>query len=564
MNKYRRLLSTIYKYKNVLILLLYVCAVSYVYLPIFHTYFLHDEWRQIASILEFGPIQELRVFSVPEMLLGKGRILGTLINNMFYYLFPLQTMPFLVFAFVGHIINSFILYRIVLRLTHNWKIAFFSGLFFAISSRQQEALSWIGAGVQIVGSTLLVLLSFDIFLRYLEKKKIRYLIVSILLWYVSYLFREQVIFLIPVAGLILLIRLLRKKLLPPFVIYASTVILAGLGLFIANRLFLSNLANTYGFSGTRLVEKQILNSMYYPLVSLGQFFLPYRFIYRIAEWIMNMWYPFMNTGGNNETLIHFPLSDIVSMFASSAIVLGIILMYIYQKKLRKVIIYTMILYITSFLPTAFHEIHRYDSLLESRFMYITTPFVAILFGSFIWFLYGYVYKNNKIFGLLVLLVSLVFVGKEMTVARREVYVSEIRGTEMTGFLSSFKKIMPMIPPNTVLLIEGDKNYYYEHNTLPFMLGGGYILSVVYYKDGTIPLTAIKRTPTIEEQLVNFGSQGIVSDGKKSFGYYWDRNALKKDLSEKKFSVNQIRAFRYTSGNSQVADITNDVRTFLSL
>lgn len=564
MNNMKRLLMSIYKKKYALIFLLYICSISYIYIPIFHTYFLHDEWRQIATILEFGPIRALNTVTTAEMLLGKGRIIGTLIYNMFYFLFPFQTTPFLIVVFIGHIINSFILFRIVFRLTHNWKIAFFSGLFFAVSSRHQEALSWIGAGVQIVGSSFFVLLACSVFLSFLEKRIIRYLFSSFFLWYISYLFREQVIFLIPVVGLILLIYLLQKKLIPSFIIYVSMVFFIGLGLFGAVKLFSFDTTNTLSFSGRLLVQKQLLNVLYYPFVSLGQFFLPYRFIYRSAEWMMNMLYPFMNTGGNNETFIHFPLSDLVSSFASFMIIIGIVWMYISYKKMRRVVILAVVFYVASFFPTAFHLIHRYDSLIESRFMYITTPFVALLFGCFVWFLSGYVFRKKRLLGLIVVIAAFIFLGKEMTVARREVNVSAIRGKEMTGFLSSFKKIMPVMQPKTILLIEGDKNFYFEHNTLPFMLGGGYVLSVVYFQDGTIPLSSIKRTPTIEEPLVGFGSQGIVSNGERMFGYYWDRNALRRDIEAKQIDIGQVHAFRYTSGDSQVVDITEEIHTFLSL
>lgn len=562
MNNMKRLLMNLYRNKYPFVIALYICVISYIYIPIFQTYFLHDEWRQIAGILEFGPIHALYTFSAPELILGKGRILGSLINNMFYYLFPFQTTPFLVFAFIGHVINSFLLYRIVLRLAHNWKIAFLAGIFFAVSGRHQEALSWIGAGVVIIGSTFFALLAIDIFLSFLENRRLRYLCSSLFLWYISYLFREQVIFLLPFVFLIFVTDLYHKKRMSLKGLYASIILFLGLGLAGTIRIFSYDTTNTYGLSGIYLIQKQLLNLIYYPFVSFGQFFVPYRFIYRAAEWVMNTWYPFMSTGGNNETLIHFPLSDIVSCFASSVLIIGIVWVCFEYKRMRKMIMFAGALYISSFLPIAFHLIHRYDSLIESRFMYTTAPFVAFIFGSFVWFLYKVVGRKRRFLGWLVIIATLVFLGKEMTVARREVNVSAIRGKEMTGFLSSFKKVMPVMPPNTILLIEGDKNYYFEHNTLPFMLGGGYVLSVVYYQDGTIPLKSIKRTSTTEEPLVSFASQGIVTEGDKTFGYYWDRNALKKDLAQKHLDIKQVRAFRYTSGDSKVIDITEEIRKFL--
>jgi hypothetical protein len=554
-----RLHKNILQYGIVGVMYLFFLWIAYRYLPF--TYYFHDEWRQLAHVIIYGVGYEIQGTSIIALLLGSGRIAGTLINNIFYRYFPFNVLPFILFSLIGHFLNSTLVFRITKRIIKQFWPAFFAGLFFAVSFRHEQALSWVGAGVQLIGSLFFLLLSIDFILTYLEKKIKRDIILSVLFFYIAYLFKENVLFFPIVVVILIATRQILTKKVNKIFLFASLVSFI-LGVPVAFRLFGSDTTNTQGFSGSTIILKQIINSFFYPLVTLGQYVLPYRFIYRAADWVLMMWYPFMNTGGNIESLLHFPLSDMVSLFSSAILLSLIIIVFIRYKKMRFWIYAGGLYYILSFIPIAFHLIHRYDTQIESRYVYTTTPAVGFLFACCIAYVMGLLRKIKRPIGTFVQISALILIGlflfKDAQVTQREVRVSAFEGQAMTGFITSLKKITPEISKNTVFYFESDRTYFYDNNILPFKLGSGYVLGILYYPDGIVPTASL-----IKEPLVDFGSEGVAKDDGKTFGYYQNKKTLKKDFIEKQlFSPDQVRAFRFNSGDNSITDITEEIHTYL--
>ncbi len=553
------LTKKIFQYGIVCAVYSFFLWVAYRYLP--QTYYFHDEWRQLAHVMIYGVGYEIQGNSIIALMLGKGRVLGTFINNLFFYYFPFDVLPFILFSVIGHLLNSVLVFRITRRIIRQFWPAFFAGLFFAVSFRHEQALSWIGANVQMIGSLFFLLMSIDFLLRYIQKRVKRNIVFSAIFFYISYLFKENVLF-FPIVIVILMAtrQILIRKVSKAFLV--ATLVSFVLGIPIAFRLFGSYTTNTLGFSGSAIVLKQAVNSLFYPIVTLGQYILPFRFIYRAAAWVLMMWYPFMDTGGNIESLLHFPLSDMVSLCMSSILLLAIFITFIRYKKMRFWIYAGFLYYVLSFLPIAFHLIHRYDTQIESRFVYTTTPAVAFLLACGLSYVLGLLRKIKHIISVviqLLIIVSLLFINyKIASVTRREVGVSAYEGKAMTGFMTALKKENPTLPPKAILYFESDRTYFYDNNILPFKLGSGYILSILYYHDGPIPAASL-----LKEQLLDFGSQGIVEGDEKMFGYYQNKESLKNDFVEKHlFSTDKIKAFRFISTNNSVIDITDQIRKYL--
>jgi hypothetical protein len=533
--------------------------IAYRYLPF--TYYFHDEWRQLAHVMIYGVGYEIQGTSIVALMVGKGRILGTFINNIFYYYFPFEVGPFILFSLIVHFINSILVFRITNRIIKQFWPAFFAGLFFAVSFRHEQALSWVGASVQMIGSLFFLLMSLDFFLSYITKKSKRNLVVSAVFFYTSYLFKESVLF-FPIVLVVLIAsrQILAKKVNKTFLF--STLILFIIGIPLAFRLFGRYTTNTQGYTGSAIILKQFVNSIFYPLVTFGQYVLPYRFIYRAAAWVLMMWYPFMNTGGNIESLLHFPLADMVSLFASSILLIGITVVFVRYKKIRFWIYAGFVYYVLSFLPIAFHLIHRYDTQIESRFVYTTTPAVAFLFACVLSYVLGLLRKMRPVTANItqvLLVLSLILINYKIAlVTQREVGVSAYEGKAMTGFISRIKNTMPKLSNNTIVYFESDRTYFYDNNILPFKLGNGYVLSILYYFDGYIPEASL-----LKEPLLDFGSQGIVKGNGKIFGYYQNKEMLKNDCINKHvFSANQVRAFRFISNADTVIEITEEIRNYL--
>jgi hypothetical protein len=558
MNNARAILKYL-PYGLVSVAYLFFLWVAYRYLPF--TYYFHDEWRQLAHVMIYGVGYEIRDFSIIALMLGKGRVAGTFINNILFHYFPFEVQPFILFSLIGHFLNSILIFRITNRIIRKFWPAFFAGLFFAVSFRHEQALSWVGASVQMIGSLFFLLLSIDFLLTYLEKKVRRNICLSTFFYYLAYLFKENVLF-FPIVVIILIAtsQILTRKVnkIFLFTIFVSFI----LGVPIAFRLFGSFTTNAHGFTGSAIILKQIVNSFFYPLVTLGQYMLPYRFIYRAADWVLMMWYPFMNTGGNIESLLHFPLSDMVSLFASTILLTLIIIVFVRYKKMRFWIYAGILYYILSFIPIAFHLIHRYDTQIESRYVYTTTPAVGFLFACCIAYIMGLVRKIKRPIGTFVqacaFILIVLFLFKNAKITQREVRVSAYEGQAMTGFIKSLKKITPGISENMVLYFESDRTYFYDNNVLPFKLGSGYVLGILYYPARIVPIVSL-----IKEPLVDFGSEGVVKGEGKTFGYYQNRKTLKNDFVKNYlFTTDQVRAFRFNSGDSSISDITEEIRAYL--
>ena len=477
----------VFQYGIACVVYLFFLWMAYRYLPL--TYYFHDEWRQLAHVMVYGVGYQIQDSSIIALMLGKGRVAGTCINNIFFHYFPFEVQPFILFSIIGHLTNSIFVFRITNRIIKQFWPAFFAGLFFAVSFRHEQALSWVGASVQMIGSLFFLLMSIDFLLTYLANKVKRNILFSAIFFYTAYLFKESVLFFpIVVAALIAMRQILTRKVNKVFLL--TTLLLFVAGIPVALRLFGGYTTNTQGFTGSAIALKQAVNSIFYPLVTLGQYVLPFRFIYRAARWVLMMWYPFMDTGGNIESLLHFPLSDMVSLFASSILLMLIVIVFIRYKKMRFWIYAGLLYYVLSFFPIAFHLIHRYDTQIESRFVYTTTPAAAFLLACCLSYVMGSLRKLKQPLGNIIQVFIIICTGllllKITMITQREVRVSAYEGQAMSGFITNIKKLVPTLSKNTVLYFESDRTYFYDNNILPFKLGSGYILGVLYYRDGFIP------------------------------------------------------------------------------
>ena len=551
------------KIRSIVVFLFLAFVIGWCYAPIIHIFFYNDEWRQMASVYLFGPIGSLITTSPILMVLGKGRMIGTLINNIAYAFFPLNPYPFIFFVFTGHCLNSFFLYRIITRILKDWRIGFVSGVFFAISHRHLEAFAWIGAGTEVILATFFLLLSADQLVSYVQRRNTRFLFFAFIFWYLSYLTREQTIFLLPVYLFFAFRQITQRFKLSKSEQFSFLGLSCTVFIIFAFKLFSSTAGNTYGFSGIDLWIKQLGNIVVYPFISLSQYFVPIPFIYKLSEMMIRFWYPFMISSGNNETLIHFFGSDVISGIGSLCIISLCTLSILHDAKYKIPVLIAGLGYVTSFIPIAFHLVFRYDTAIESRFLYMTTPFVAFMVGVLFFRTVSLAKKSRIIAVPLLLSLCMIWFLKEMTVTRREVAVHGIRGQEMNVFIQEMKLQMPNMPPNSVVYLESDKDYYMPNNKTPFLLGTGYVLSMLYYSDKTIPDKSIRRTSEYEEPLVQFGAEGIVKEGTVSFGYFQDIVNLKNTVIENHIDLKNIYAFRFNSGSLKIYSITEKIRSQLS-
>jgi hypothetical protein len=545
---------------TIIIVLTLSVIIAYRNLP--GVFYLHDAWREFAEVNIYGPLSGINNYDAVSLLLGKGRVLGTIINNIFLYYFPFQNLPFITIFLIFHAINSILLYKIIYNVSRNRWLAIISGIFFATTSRHEQALSWIEAGIQILLSTTFILASILILQQYLLKRKVAYLTIGILFSYIAFLFKESSIFYIILMPIFFLIwdkyfRMIVYKNLRYWYLLLALGMAFIYGFYCLFGLYISNTENKNFYY---ILFKSLFNSAYYPFISLGQYFIPYRLTYRIAEWILNFNYKLLSNSPSKDSIIHFILSDYVSGFISILILAFITVIYIKNTKSRRLILLTSFWFVLSLSPTAFHLINRYDSYIDSRYLYITTPAASIMFGlicvSCLEIIkklpFKYFYLTFFIFLLLL------FFVKQISVTNREVRVASINGIEMSEFVKSYKSLKLIIPDCPIFFVTGNRNYYYDNNKLPFQLGAGYIMLVMNYKTGKIDKNLIS-----ERYLQDFGSQGFVRLKSTCYGYFWDQNELLKlFLTDGSVNYDQLIALRWNSDTKTVYNIKSEISNFI--
>ena len=144
-------------------------------------YFHWDEW-QFFSIFDQKPSSFLLA---PY---GEHFLPLNLLNHfVLFKLFGLTYFPFHLSVVLIHLINSFLLFKIVVMETKNEKIALFSILIFGISSVYLDNLVW-SQGISNVGSALFISIAFYSFLNYVKKRRIIWLALSVVSLTISPLF----------------------------------------------------------------------------------------------------------------------------------------------------------------------------------------------------------------------------------------------------------------------------------------------------------------------------------------------------------------------------------------
>lgn len=552
-----RLILTAIKFlfsSNILFILLLIACVLYSYRMLLDVYFLHDEWKQYGDFLLYGINSDIKNFTLLEILFGKGRILGSLINTVFFRIFSFSQYPFVVVFLLMHGINAILVYLLVKKVTNNIPWAIVSSLLFATSSRYEQVLTWLGAGNQILFSSFFSLLALYIIL--VKKKNIYYLGLSLLSAYIAFLFKEASAFtFFIIIGVffyfnksrIIPILLLHKKVSVIFSLFVISIMI-----YIA-KIYTINIANT-GLLDTKLLLTKIgFNTLFYPFVSFSQYILPFRFVKKVATFLMYFNYELLSSNTHIDVIINFILSDVVSMFFS---VLLILIIYLLIKKHRNYYFFYMICvvwYWFAFLPISVRLINRYDSYIYSIYMYYGgIPFWIIISAMFLG-----LWKNTQMLAIknVSIIIGICFFGiflfKQMNVTHREVRFAAIRGSDMRFFINEMNQYVRILPNKPVILLDSDRNYFIDKTRIPFYLGDGFILAVLLYPTGKIPDEIIAK-----RLFEGFGESGYFEQGNKGFGFYSNKATLLRDIESGKFDKSQI-VYWFYKGNEHILEDRTD-------
>lgn len=560
------------KYQNILFFILCFILTIVCYKDLPRLFYTNDEFLQYGMLQIKGISEGLwDRYSLWDMMLGRGRPMGTLLNNIFFYNFPYSAWPFAVFSYVMHPLNSFLVYLIVKKVSKQTFLAVIAGIFFTVSSVAYQTFSWMAATVQVVASTTFVLTTIWSYIVWCESKKKVWLIVSFFCIYMAFLFKDSSLFIL---------------LFLPFIPFAVTKtynlkswaktywpLFIGVIAFGLYRLTLFlNVATTHRGSifTPALLSRYLLygfNIIFFPLVSLGHFFLPYRFLYKFSYAFGDFLYPFLaypNYTSVKAVIEENIISDMVACALAVIIIAFLTVVWNAKKHWRKTIVFFTVLYGISMIPTAIYLDHRNTSYIESRYLYFSTVSVAVFFAVIVGWAKDLIVTKGlvvrKCAGGAVCLLGIMFLVKQISVVQREMYDSVIKGNEIKGVLQSLTQIMPKVPNNPVIFLDGNTTYYfYPHIKVPLQVGPGYMFLLTLFEQGRVSPKLFEAAYT----LWQIRAQGYRSVGGEGFGYFFDKDALVEEfLSDPSLSLDQLSGLYYDGSSGTFRDTTGEIKAYV--
>lgn len=543
--------------RNLFIILLLSGIITFTYRGLWNTFFQQDEWASLGFVLGNGLLGNISSFSALELLTGKERILGSLLNNGIHLLFPFQIAAFSVFALALHWLNSVLVYLLITRLTKSRVTALAGAVYFSVASVSSQAVSWISANTTTLPNAFFVLLSLHSILSYSVRGEKRNVWLSFLFAYIAALFKESSLFLFLVLPIVYSLYSKRtlRSVIGEFAPLFGCV--AALGAFrLWTLLGAEGQGGVFVTRGDNSFVRLAWHGLLYPLVGLSQLYIPRQILFPISEALGKSMYTFVSGHPYGQAVVLVLIGDLVSILASFCITL-ITLAALTVKKLRPTILFGMAFLVLSFLP--FVVVDRPAStFLESRYYYLGEIGAAVVLAAFlewtvVWYRSGKSFL--RIFGLGIVWVGVsLFLIKNAVYIHRDIVSDSILGRERISFLRQLDTLVPNLPERPILYVTGDSPGYYgiPNLAVPFQQGVGYTMMVWLYKSGRIPKELMRSM-----YLWNISEQGYREAGSMAFGYFWDRRALLETLrTNPKIIPSQIVALQYISAEHTLVDVTD--------
>lgn len=555
---------------NYFLLTVLILFIGVTYQDLTKLYYVNDEWLQFGLVKVHGMFAGINRLPIWEILLGKGRPLGTLVNNLIFYYFPYNVLPFAVISWLSHFGNSFLVYLIAKKISKNNFISMVSSLFFSVSQIAYQSFAWVASSVQVGVSSLFMFNAIYLFMFYLDKKQKRYAIFAWLSTYISILFKDSsfaIIVFLPLLSLLYI-----NKPLPVYKwIRTYWVIAIGIIVFSVYRLLslleLSSKGVGSLFTST-LMSRYVLytwNIVFFPIVSLSHFFVPFRYMYRLADIFADFLYPFISTpqfSSQRDILLHTIVPDMISVLLFIPIVAVLIYCYIQEKALRKTYVFALVYYFVVFIPFAIYLDHRNVSYVESRYMYVQSLGIGLFIGGFCNVLKNKInaLSKSKYLGwVCVLFILSFFLIKQSSLLRREIRASAYEAADIKHITTEVKKTFPILPKNPIIYLDGNASYFYYSNMkVPLQVGPGYVFFLLYYDQVGSPELFEKNF-----MLWQLFVQWYEEANGKGYGYFYDKEKLKLFMQQNKnISIEQLVGIYYNSDTKKFEDRTVELQEYI--
>ncbi|HEX8964868.1 MAG TPA: hypothetical protein VF820_00365, partial [Patescibacteria group bacterium] len=477
---------------------------------------------------------------------------------------------YFVISIIFHLGSTLFVFLLAKKLTKNIYIAFSASLLFGIHRLSSQAVTWFAASLGAELSTLFLLLSFILYLYYLDKKKISIFIVSIITYLFSIFSKETSLSLViffPFIYLVYKNKEISRSLLKDKEIRKTVFYPLFLGLFFLFKLILL-VINPLIPTGVVVKPEHTsvvflyLKILFYPLLALAQIFDWNSILFSASKEFLLSEYPDLAHNAVAPHLIETLAPDILYLLAS--FVLLTIVVWLYPKfkkinpKLTSVFILSGIGFFISILP--YVPLPRFTTFLEPRYYYTPNIFAALMLSIFIYLFFQKAFRSNiaeKLMVIIVILIAIVnYQNIQIDLASR-IQIAQQRKT----VLYQFKVLMPHLPvKDSVIFVTGTgSDYLIPDLKVPFQSGFGNVL-MVWYNDPHY----LKPQILDNGFLYQLNDQGYQKIGNYGFGYYYQKPVLLKDVQAKKFNLSQVYGFSWDESHQKLYNITESLRKELQL
>ncbi|PJE67493.1 hypothetical protein COU95_02125 [Candidatus Shapirobacteria bacterium CG10_big_fil_rev_8_21_14_0_10_40_9] len=546
--------------KEITGLFLLIVIIGLFYSKVLSGFFVQDEWYGFGWFLlhkDLNLLELLRFFFAPDI--GHYNPLTNIVTSLFFFHWGINYTKFAIIGILMHVFVSMAVYflaKIVFK--GNRILAFFVALIFGLFASPYQGVAWVVTNIATLSSSFLGVVSAIIFFTFLNVRKRRFLVWSLLFLLVSLLFKEITIGLFPLFFVLCLIRTsgqVKRKSAFLIIFFAAGYILFRVAMF-----FTPHQTGSLLFSQPPSARIVIYNFITLPIKSLAQTVVSPEFM-KMTSLSLARIFPTSISG--------IPGSPVFEAFAVEKImeivtlVVGLALIFVGLFIVRKsrrndfkdsVLLGLGWIIINSFIFSISPGVSRPIFIVDSRNLYFTSVGIAIFLAGFLKLLTGEKTKTFLILALAILILNIYWLNFNIS---SFVKVGIIRKNILEKIVMSY----PRLPPKAVIYAMSDISYYglpENERILPFQSGFGQTLLVFYNQSEEFPNDFFPGN-----YLWDIESQGYEEHGLRGFGYFRDLELLKKTLNEYNIPKESVIAFSWSSSTNQLTDITLEVRSKLT-
>ncbi len=536
------------------ILILGVIAI-FCYINILNGFFQQDEWATFGAYIIHQRVGFVGIFKYLFAFdIGHYNPLTNLVQFTLFNLWGVNYINFAIFGIILHTVNVIGIYILAKRIfKKDIFLAFVTTLLFLFFAAYYQAIGWVVVNTATLSASFLGVVSAIFFYDYIEQKKLKLLFFSIVILFISLLFKEITIGLFPLYFLILFLLSKSNK---NYYKSLKYVFVSGLlyFLFRVGMFFAPNTANDKVVTQTLSLSYLIYDFITLPFKSLSQIIFPQEVILTFSHILSAH---FLTRFAGIPTTTKFDLFVLTHVVEPLSIVIGLIIIFcgigLYLKKksiFKNIILISLGWVILNSLIFSFApETTNIITIVDSRNLYFIAIGVAFLIVSL---LKSFGISNKKIVLILLPLVIL-----NMYILSLDLSRLTKEGKVRKDILSQIYLEHPKLSGKTIFYIESDSSYYglpLDTKILPFQSGFGQTLLVWYAKSQGFPEDFFKN-----RFLWDIGSQDYKEIDGIGFGYFRDFNMLYKSFSDNKLDVNSVISYSFNSNTQKLRDTTVEIK-----